>query len=82
MTEDWLSRGVASRVGISGQKVEVSHALWARSGCGSLGVQWVCAEDKGPEGREEVSGTCLHSLGHWEPLKAFGQCSGLIRTVF
>lgn len=82
MSEDWLSRGVASRVGISGQKVEVSHALWARSGCGSLRVQWVCAEDKGPEGREEVSGTCLHSLGHWEPLKAFGQCSGLIRTVF
>lgn len=82
MSEDWLSRGVASRVGIPGQKVEVSHALWARSGCGSLGVQWECAEDKGPAGREEVSGTCLHSLGHWEPLKAFGQCSGLIRTVF
>lgn len=86
MSEDWLSGGAASRVGRSGQKAEVSHALWARSGCGSLGVQWVgssgCAEDKGPEGREEVSGTCLHSLGHWELLKVFGQSSGLIRTVF
>ena len=45
MSEDWLSGGVASRVGISGQG---PHALWARSGCGSLGVQWVCAEDKEP----------------------------------
>ena len=82
MSEDWLSGGAASRVGRSVQKEEVSHALWARSGYGSLGVQWVCAEDEGPEGREEVSGTCLHSLGHWELLKVFGQGSGLIRTVF
>ena len=84
MSEDWLSGGVARRVGISGQKAsgQGPHAVWARSGCGGLGVQWVCAEDKGPEGREEVSGTCLHSLGHWEPLKVFGQGSGLIRTVF
>lgn len=35
----------------------------------------------GAKGREEVSGTCPHSLGHGEPLNIFDQGSGLVRAM-
>lgn len=74
-------------MGISGQKVRSPHALWARSGCGSLGVQWECAEDKGLMGRKRQSGTCLSFIrplgtieGFWA-VQWFDQNSVLVRKV-
>lgn len=72
---------------VSGQKVEVSHALWARSGCGSLGVQWgVCRRQKGLRAGKRCQGPVfIHwALGTIEGFWAvqwFDQNSVLVRKV-